>query len=297
VKKLIELQDGKISIESDLNQGTEVSFYIPYKTGNPKKTKELKQPGLVIPDRVKGLRILGVDDEEFNRYLLKVIFEKWGCYYREAHDGNEAVKMALEHDFDMILMDVRMPELNGIEATKLIVKEKPHSNIIAVAAVDGKSDMELCKQAGMGHFLSKPFSEADLLNMIIDVCKIDREDDVLDEEFDLKEFERMANGDLGFLKEMVDIFIRSTQNGIENINLAFEEENWQGISDAAHKMAAPCKHIMANDLYDKIKQLEKNTNNLEDLQQVPELVASIADKVDKINSSLSVLIESGRFDT
>ena len=292
VKNLIELQNGSISIESELNQGTLVSYHIPYKLGNPENIKQLKYEEIVVPDKVKGLKILAVDDEEYNRYLLKVIFEKWGVNYQEARNGNEAVKLALENDFDLILMDLRMPELNGIEASKFIIKEKPHSNIIAVAAINGELEMKMCREAGMSNFLSKPFAESDLLNTIVSVLKINKEN-TTNVEFGLEELERLSNGDHAFMKEMILIFIRSSKDGIKNMKLALKEKNWQEISDAAHKMAAPCKHIMANDLYDEIKQLEKNTENSEALHSVPELVLSIEQKVERINKSLSELIESG----
>ncbi len=296
VKKLIELQNGKISVESKLNRGTIISYHIPYKLGNPERIKLLEEVEIVVPDKVKGLKILAVDDEEYNRYLLKVIFEKWGVNYQEARNGNEAVKLALEDDFDLILMDLRMPELNGIEASKFIIKEKPHSNIIAVAAINGELEMKMCREAGMSNFLSKPFAESDLLNTIISVLKINKEN-TTDVEFGLEELERLSNGDHAFMKEMIQIFIKSTENGIENIKLALKEKNWQGISDAAHKMAAPCKHIMANDLYGKIKLLEKNTENSEALHSLPELISSIEQKVERINKSLSELIESGSLDS
>lgn len=298
VKKLIELQNGKISIESELGSGTTISFHIPYKLGSLDNIEQLTQQEIIIPEKIKELKILGVDDEEFNRYLLKVIFEKWGVAYQEAKNGKEAVKMAVESNFDLILMDVRMPELNGIEASKLILKEKSLSHIIAVAAVNTESEMKLCSEAGMISFLSKPFSEFELFNMIVSALKISNENDSLStKEFELEELERLANGDPIFMKEMIQIFIRSTRAEIKNINVALKNENWQEISDAAHKIAPPCKHIKASELYKKIKQLEKNTNDLESLQSVPELISFIEHKVEKINSSLSRLIESGRFDS
>lgn len=297
VKKLIELQDGKISIDSELNKGTLVSFHIPYKPGNPENIKEPKKHEITIPDEFRKLKILVVDDEEFNRYLLKIIFDRWGVKFYEAINGKEAVRLALEKDFDLILMDLRMPVLNGVESAKQIVKEKPASNIIAVAAVNGGTEMELCRDVGIQNFLSKPFSELDLFNTIISALKINnKKDDVETDEFELKELEGLTNGDREFMKEMILIFIRSTQSGMQNIKLALEENNWQGISEAAHKMAAPCKHIMAIDLYDKIKKLERFTNNLESIEEVPELIKSIDQKVEKINKSLSQIIESGKFD-
>jgi len=294
VKKLVELQKGKIQIESEIDQGTVVSFHIPFRLGKPENIKHETKQEVDIPDNFKKLNILVVDDEEFNRFLLKVIFEKWGTGYQEAKNGKEAVKLALENDFDIILMDLRMPDLNGIEASKLIIKEKPDSNIIAVAAISGESELKMCKEAGMMNFLSKPFAESDLLEVITSVVKPYKYNDSVNGEFGLEELERLSNGDEMFMKEMIRIFIRSSQTGMKNIKNAFKENNWLEISEAAHKMAAPSKHLMANDLYDKIKLLETNTGKQRSLDTVPDLIATIEKKVDRINKSLSKLLESDK---
>lgn len=295
VKNLVELQKGTISIESELNKGTTVNFEIPYQSGNPENIKPIAEHEIIIPKKFKKLKVLGVDDEEFNRYLLKIIFDRWGVNFKLAVNGKEAVKMALENDFDLILMDLRMPILNGIEAAKMIVAEKPDATILAVAAVNGETDVELCREAGICNFLSKPFSESDLFNAIISALKEEEETGAVEpNDFGLEELERLANGDRQFMKEMIRIFIRSTEKGIKDIQAALLIEDWQAISDAAHKMAAPCKHIMATNLYDKIKELEQNTADLKYCEQVPELIKTIEQKVKKINKSLTEIIDSGR---
>jgi signal transduction histidine kinase/DNA-binding NarL/FixJ family response regulator len=296
VKKLIELQKGKISIKSEFDKGTNVSFYIPYKIGTPENIEKPKQLNITIPEKVKSLKILGVDDDEYNRYLLKIIFEKWGVVnYYEAQNGNEAVKLALEIDFDLIFMDLRMPDISGIEASKLINKEKPNSNIVVLATITSEAEIKMCEEAGMRNFLSKPFAEAELLDTIVTVLKIDGEDTPESEDFELKELERLTNGDRVFMKEMILVFIRSSETSIKNMKLAIESENWQGISEEAHKMSAPCKHIKADDLYNSLKQLEKYAGNLEAIQRIPELILSIEKKVEKINAALLALIESETF--
>jgi len=297
VKKLVELQKGKIKIESEINNGTVVSFHIPYRLGNADNIKQVKKQALNVPESVKKLKVLVVDDEEFNRFLLKVIFEKWGVDFLEAKNGNEAVKLALENNFDLILMDLRMPDLNGIDASRQIMKEKPDTKIIAVAAISGESELKICKEAGMQNFLSKPFAEKDLLDAIVSVLDIDVEKNNSSEEYGLEELERLSNGDEGFMKEMIQIFIRSSQTGIKNIKFAFKERNWNEVSEAAHKMAAPCKHLMANDLYNNLKVLEKNNGHAMSLKSTQKLIDLVEKKVIQINKSLTNLIESDKFDS
>lgn len=296
VRKLIEMQDGKIKIESELNRGTQLSFTLPFKVGNPENISHFIPSEIVIPEKVRNLKILGVDDEEFNRYLLKVIFEKWGVDYREAKNGREAVKLASEQQFDLILMDVLMPEMNGIEAAGLILENNQNALIVAVSAVNSESEIELFNAAGMHYFLLKPFSEQELFSKITSVLKInvDKESGV---DFPLNDLESITGGDNEFLKEMIRIFIRSSQSGIKNIRQNQNENNWDAVSEAAHKLAAPCKHIGASDLYVQIKKLEKCAGNRELLESMPELILWIEHKIDEINNSLTSILDSGKYDT
>jgi len=292
VKKLVEMHDGQLSIESEIQKGTVVSFHIPYIKGNPKKIKVYKQTENTIPASFRKLKLLVVDDEEFNRYLLKIIFDRWEVYFEEADNGKVAVEKALEKKYDLILMDLRMPVLNGVEATKQILKAKPDSNILAVAAVNGEAEKKLCSEVGICNFLSKPFSETDLLNAMILSLKTNRkEEPEKSDDYDLDELKRLANGDQEFMKEMVRIFIRSTQGELENIRQALIDEDWQRISDAAHKMAAPCKHILATDLYKEIKLLENAAGVDKSYDLVPDLANSVEQKIKKINLSLANQIE------
>ncbi len=292
VKKLIEMQNGKITIESKLEQGTAVSFYIPYQLGNPEKIDRHMQQELSISEEVRSLKILGVDDDEYNRYLLKVIFDKWGLVnYCEAKNGRQAVKMARENNFDLILMDLRMPLLNGIEASREIIIEKPDSKIIALATINSEAEMKMCTDAGMKQSLSKPFAEQELLKAIVAVLNLEIKEKPESGDYDLRELERLANGDQSFIKEMVEIFIRSAQSGVKNIRLALQTEDWHTISEAAHKMAAPCKHIQADDLYADLKRLESVSVKQESQKQILELICSVEQKVERITSSLSAIME------
>lgn len=296
VKKLVQLQAGDISITSKRGEGTTVAFQIPYKVGNPKHIKRQTIEDLFVPDPIKKQNVLVVDDEEFNRYLVRVIFDKWGVEYHEAQNGEEAVRKALENDYDIILMDIRMPKLNGIEASKLILEKKPEAEIIAIAAVNGEVEIQQCYDAGMKSFLKKPFSEADLLNVFMEV--LDGRSQELNEtessdEFNLDELEGLAGGDNDFFKEMIQIFIRSSKSGFELMELALKEEKWSEISEAAHKMAPPCKHIGAAQLYDLVKQLENNTRKQTSTDTVYKLVQTIGNKIERINKKLAHLIEEG----
>jgi CheY-like chemotaxis protein len=170
--ELIKLMNGTIEIESEKIKGTTVTVYLPY--------QEATEPQLVIAEKtekdlsmLKHKRILVAEDNQFNRILLEMIFQKNHFSYSMAVNGIEAVERAEAEDFDLILMDIQMPEMDGIEAMKQI-KQKEHKHqppILAVTANAIKEELDDYLHMGFDDYLTKPFDEEQLLNKMIGVFK------------------------------------------------------------------------------------------------------------------------------
>lgn len=116
---------------------------------------------------LKNKKVLIVEDEYTNYYLMKKILEAQGATITWAEDGKIAVKTAQDNeDLDLILMDLKLPEMNGLEATRKIRRFRPHINIIAVTAYAMKEDMIKAIEAGCNDFLAKPYKKDMLINKI-----------------------------------------------------------------------------------------------------------------------------------
>ncbi|KOH43813.1 response regulator [Sunxiuqinia dokdonensis] len=297
VKKLVDLQGGTIAIDSELNQGTKISFRMPYQKGNPENIALPEAKETSIPRNFENLSILIVDDENFNRYLLKGILEKWNLQVRECVNGQEAVDLCKTTHFDLIFMDVRMPVLDGMEASKQIIAGDKQTKIIALTATSRTDDIDKCEQAGMHNFLSKPFAEKELLQVMQETLAEEKpspaepaSDTNTHTSIDLSELERMANGNTAFVTEMVEIFIQSSENGVREIQKNLLEKNWGLLREYAHKMAAPAKHIKAMTLYSKIKEMEYEADASQNEQKIARLVQDVEQEVRKANSYLKTLL-------
>jgi signal transduction histidine kinase/DNA-binding NarL/FixJ family response regulator len=259
VKRLVELHGGKIKVESKVGKGTKVTVNICFKEGDTENIKKTEGESPLIPETFKQLSVLIADDEEYNRFLVKSILQKWGVKFKEAKNGNEVINVTQNEKFDVILMDINMPEMNGIEASKAITKINSGVTIVATTAANDRIDQQACINAGMKGFLLKPFSEKDLFDTLISV--LPAENDTISanssQQINMAELSRLANGDKKFLREMILLFIISMETGIANIEEAIRNENWNSIFENAHKIAAPSKQIGATNLYNNIKQLEK----------------------------------------
>ena len=290
VKKLVELQKGSINVESEEGIGTEIKVLVPYPQGRQDNIEELKFDSVIIPETYRHLKVLIADDEEFNVFLMKAILKKWGISYKIVADGNEAVKTAAREYFDFILMDIRMPGKNGIDAAKEIISQSPDVKIIAVTATNEEIDKEKCLDAGMKGFLLKPFSEKELFIQFNSLIKtISERKTATDKKLkiNLKDARHLANGDNAFLKEMSQLFLNSTNNGLKNIHKAIVVKDYATIAEVCHKMAAPCKHFHANDLYNAIKFMEDQAKKKSDWNDISKQTKLLETEITDVNKIIS----------
>ncbi|TNF44224.1 MAG: response regulator, partial [Bacteroidetes bacterium] len=289
VKKLVELQNGSIEVESKPGKGTKVTVTLSYSKGE--KIIPVKSISNVnaIPETIKKLKILIVDDEEYNRFLIASIFQKWGIRYNEVKNGNEAVAQIQKDKYDIVLMDLNMPGINGIEASGLISKINPEVAIIATTAIKDFKEKKAFNKAGMNGYLLKPFSEKDLFDAINTVLKVKNRDVSVEinHQVNLDELLHLANGDLKFLNEMIRLFIKSTETGIAEIEKAIKDGNRVQIYENAHKMAAPAKHIGAGKLYNNIKNLEKTARENDNTDLVINIFQQIKQDLTALNQLLT----------
>jgi PAS domain S-box-containing protein len=166
-KQLVDLMDGKISIQSKKNHGTQITIGFTLPIGH-----ELEKPAKQIISFDQSLlqdkKILLVEDNKVNRLIANTILTQFGIHVTEAVNGEIAVEILRKTSFDLILMDMQMPVMDGVTATIMIRKEISTTlPIVALTAHALKSEQSRCLEAGMDDFLSKPFTEEKLLNMIL----------------------------------------------------------------------------------------------------------------------------------
>ena len=166
-KQLVDLMDGKISIESNKDQGTTVTIHMTFPVGRQEEKPEKKQH-LIRQYKLKGKKILLVEDNKLNRLVASTILKHFGMLVTEAVNGEIAVQILRKESFDVVLMDMQMPIMDGIAATIMIRKEiSPTIPIIALTAHALKSEESRCLDAGMNDFISKPFEEDKLMSTIL----------------------------------------------------------------------------------------------------------------------------------
>ena len=170
VKQLVERQGGSLRVKSKIDEGSTFSFILPFQ-----KTKikvELETGIVELDTEIKNIKVLVVEDVALNQLLMKTILDDFGFERDIVSNGKLAIERLEKKSYDIILMDLQMPEMNGFEATQYIRNAmKSRIPIIALTADVTTVDLEKCKAIGMNDYIAKPIDEKLLYSKIVGLVK------------------------------------------------------------------------------------------------------------------------------
>jgi len=263
-KELVEMMGGKIYVESTKDKGTSVIVEISFNKGT---IADLPQKEIVNTNvhALAGKCILVVDDNKMNRLVAGAMLKNYGCKLVYAIDGADALQKIKEHQPDIVLMDVQMPVMDGIEATRIIRRNISASlPVIALTALAIKGDEQKCRDAGMNDYLTKPFEESQLVSILSKwlVGNEASHQNKLEKElpanpvFSLSTIEALAQGDPDFVGEMIDLFIEQSAVSIQQMKTAFEKGDIPTIKKVAHRFKPSIDNMCIDTLKKEIRELE-----------------------------------------
>jgi PAS domain S-box-containing protein len=306
-RELIQMMGGELSLKSAPGEGSEFSFLLPFEISVYKpKHQHMSQE---INYRSLGKRkILVAEDVELNQYLARHIMESWGFEVDIAVNGREAFEKVQRGDYDLILMDIQMPEMDGMEATTQIRGMKNQQiariPIIALTANALKGDSEKYMAVGMNDYLSKPFDEARLFmaisrnlagsgqhaavllqnNSQAEAIKVvpqseqaeSTEQPVVEATlYDLKMVEAISGGDRDFVIKMVRLFLETMPASLRDIEDAADNERWDDLSKLAHKLKSTIDSMGIITLKQLVRTIENNSKNGTSPEELPSQVGEL----------------------
>jgi len=242
--------------------------------------------------------ILVAEDVELNQFLAKHIMQSWGFEVTIAENGRKAVEVLQAGDFDLVLMDIQMPEMDGIHATQCIRqladRKKASIPVIALTANALKGDSDTYLQAGMNDYLSKPFTEENLFNVIrrnlpaqeeMPAVSVAAAAEPASQEpaclYDLSMVRSVSGGDEAFIKKMVQLFIDTVPPGLADLKEAMATAQWQKMGKVAHKLKSTIDSIGISSLHEDIRFIESSGKHERDTDKLSPLVDNVTNVINK----------------
>lgn len=291
-KQLVETQGGAMSVTSKPGVGSTFSFSLPFQKTKTEVVSEIETKELNI--EVKNIRVLVVEDIPLNQLLMETLLDDFGFLHEIASNGKIAIKKLQNKHYDIILMDLQMPEMNGFEATEHIRKiMKSNIPIIALTADVTTTDIKKCKAIGMNDYVSKPIDEKLLYSKIIRYIK---KTNPLQEPFieenenqpqmtggssrciDLTYLNKRAKANPELIMELIALYLEQTPLLISKMKQSAVDNDWDLLYAAVHKII-PSFYIMGihKDYEDKAQKIQEYTSTQQHLDKVQELVVQIED--------------------
>jgi len=284
-KQLVEQQGGNIQVKSKIGEGSTFSFVL-----NFQKTTagaELETALTEFDSEINNIKVLVVEDIPLNQLLMKTVLDDFGFERDIAANGKIAIEKLQSKAYDVILMDLQMPEMNGFEATEYI-RNTLHSKIpiIALTADVTTADLERCKEAGMDDYIAKPVDERLLYSKIIGIVMKPVLNTVLQKNgterakemkyTDLDFLIQRTKNNSGLIMEMISAYLQQTPPLISAMKQGLRDQDWDALHAAVHKMIPSFAIMgMSADFENMAKQVLDYARTQQQTEGISELVLQL----------------------
>ena len=301
-KQLVTLMGGNIGVSSKPGRGSRFWFNVPLQLGDEKQADNA--PGSNIDETsIKGVQILLAEDNVFNQQVATELLEDVGAIVAVANNGAEALELMQQRQFDCILMDLQMPIMDGLSATRLIRAEPAWKNvkIIAMTANASNDDRRRCREVGMDDFVSKPFQPEVLYDRIASILShaprnpSDREPVAgrapSQVPIDLTILSSSVRNDPLKLRKFAHLFIENARIGLSEMESALAQSDLEMVSRLGHRMKSSARTVGAMGFAELCQTLEglKRSDDLPQAQaisvQLAALLGQIAEIVDQLDNA------------
>ncbi|MEO6305247.1 MAG: ATP-binding protein [Bacteroidia bacterium] len=293
VKQLVEAQSGTIHVKSKVSEGSTFSFILMFQKTNEEADSHSKI--LELDREVKNLSILVVEDIALNQLLMKTLLDDFGFGCDIAVNGKIAIEKLRSRSYDLILMDLQMPEMNGFETTDYIRNTMNlHIPIIALTADVTTVDIEKCKSVGMNDYIAKPVDEKLLYSKIVGLVKnptipMKNESDKSQKQIlrytNMEYLNERTKSNPSLMMQMISIYLEQTPPLIKAMKQSFKDKDWEKLHATIHKMIPSFSIVGLHKDYELIAKkiqeyanLQKKTDDMNELVAKLEIICKLACK-------------------
>lgn len=285
VKQLVEAQGGSVNVKSTLNEGSVFTFTLTFEKTT--ESSEYENGMIELDTDTKNIKILVAEDIALNQLLMKTILDDFGFERDIASNGKIAIEKLQNKTYDIILMDLQMPEMNGFEATEYI-RNTLNSNIpiIALTADVTTVDLAKCKSVGMNDYIAKPVDERLLYTKIMGLVKKPIAHKLKSKIKPLKIIDtkctnmtyliHITKSNPKLMMEMISIYLEQTPPLVNTMKESLQNKDWNSLHAAVHKMIPSFSIVGLNSEFEIIaKKVSEYANTLEQSDSIQGFVNQI----------------------
>jgi len=286
-KALVEQMGGTLTVTSTPRQGSTFAFQItlPRATATPAGPVAEYDTGAL-----RHRRMLLVEDNEINRVVARLLLEEWGIELDEAEDGPAALLRFEQQTYDLVLMDIQLPGMNGMEVTAAIRQHPDPTRaavpIVALTANAFLSDTEQYLAAGMNDCVAKPFEEMLLFEKLVRLLTPAAPPQPL---YDLTQLRALARGKQAFVQTLVRSFLKNVPATLDELQTAAATGNWPDMARLVHHIKPNLVSFgisRATPLLDELDTMRNAATPAVDLARAKALVAELAELLRQVLQAL-----------
>lgn len=302
VQRLVGMYGGSVEVNSKLGEGSQFSFNMIFRKSKTRHQEEVEAKGKdILPEGIN--HVLIVEDNKMNQQYLIGLLNKWEISYDLANHGGEALELLKKHTYDLVLMDIRMPVMDGYETTIRIrsAEHNPNRNIpiIALTASALVDEKEKAISAGMNHHLSKPFSPEQLLYIFDQLTEEDLMRDtgstekfVFSDQLDRAYLDSFYGEDYERAQLMFQIFLSNIDAEVDQLNMHLNSEKWEELATLAHRIKPNFVMVGLSHLTDQMVEIEQAAKQLDTVKAqnlVPEFLVQFKTNRQLVENELDKL--------
>jgi signal transduction histidine kinase/CheY-like chemotaxis protein/HPt (histidine-containing phosphotransfer) domain-containing protein len=301
-RNLVKLMGSDLQLQSEKHRGTVTEFTLRLPIGT---AHDLLPPAHLPEDSplrqdLRHKHVLLVEDNRFNRQIAKTFLQQAQVLVTEAEHGGEALVLAQSQQFDLILMDIQMPFLDGYAATRALRQELHLTTpIIALTANAIKGERDKCLTAGMNDYLTKPFQEAELLQVVSKWVVPQAAAGVLPTPvatyevpapmpalYQIDDLLKAGQGDLEFVAFMLETFVESGEELLEELAQGLQEGDVKRLKSAAHTLKPSLAHLHVWHLLPPVTELDQWKGEFQE-EALAALVTTVTRQLREVMSQMS----------
>jgi PAS domain S-box-containing protein len=287
VKQLVESQGGAVRVRSKIDEFSSFSFTLPFlKT---KADAELETEIMELDNEIKNIKVLVVEDMALNQLLMMTVLDDFGFERDIAENGKIAIEKLKTNPYDIILMDLQMPEMNGFEATEYI-RNTMNSTIpiIALTADVTTVDLAKCKSVGMNDYIAKPVDERVLYSKIVGLIKkpqakklskknIPKNSENQKSKYtNLDYLKHRTKSDSKLMQEIIALYLEQTPALLNTIKQSLQDKDWELLHSAIHKMIPSFSIMGISEEFENIaKKIQESTATQQRVDEIEGLVLQL----------------------